>query len=215
MENIKYVNHFTTHPFICCNWTKSIHMFSNKSFKYLRSLSSTYLENKTRPAQFENEFIIYSEMLVKGLNFDSSSEFYLEHALPNREDHDAMTGLILHKGQSLDDPYIQVRATSDGNFFLELHASYKDSMYLQFGREASIQQKIKDLYDIPGFSRYYTVHTDTVLSSNHHFCRFEMPLRQLRSRNLVEYSIFVLNQAKPFLTLAQKVKESQRQVAAA
>ena len=190
-------------------------MFSTDSFKYLKSLASKYRDNLPRPTTFDDEFIIYSETLVKGLNYNTHQKYYLEHALPDRENENAMTALILQDGYTSGDPYLLVRTTKDGRFLLEVHASFDHMIYPQKGNETSFPQLVKTLFDNPGFRRYFTIHTDRSLSDHHHFIRYEMPLRQLRSRNLVEYSIFIIGQAAPFMDAALKMQEESREAVAA
>lgn len=190
-------------------------MFSNESFKYLKSIASASREDLPQPDSFEDEFIMYAEALVKGLNFSTHQKYFLEHALPDREDDNSMTGLILRNGHTHGDPYLQVRTTSDGRFMLEVHASFDQVADRPSVDGFSLAQLVKSLFDQPGFRRYFTIHTDLALGEQHHYIRYEMPLRQLRSRNLLEYSIFVLDKAAPFTEAVTALARDARQAVAA
>lgn len=190
-------------------------MFSTDSFKYLKSLASKYRDTLPRPAALEDEFIMYADTLVKGLNFNSHQKYSLEYALSGTEDQKGMEALILKEGWPGQELHILLRATGAGKFFLEVHTTFEESGYPAMANEPSFRQLANSLFDQPGFSRYFTLHSEGSLSENRHFIRYEMPLRQVRSRNLVEYSIFILEQATPFIESALKVREEIREAVAA
>ena len=190
-------------------------MFSTDSFKYLKSLASKHRENLPRPAAFEDEFILYAETLVKGLNFSTHRKYTLEYALPPRTDQDGMEAMILREGWPDDTLSLRVCMSGSGKFFLEIHASFEQLDYRASHNQTSSRKLFNSLYEKTGFSRYFTIHSEGALGENRHFIRYEMPLRQMRSRNLVEYSIFVLGQAAPFVAAALKMSEESREAVAA
>jgi hypothetical protein len=161
---------------------------------------------------FYDEFILYTQTLINGLNYQSDRKYFLEHALPNKEDQGGMTGLVLQEGQSLFDSYVQVKSTGKGNFRFEFHISFEDMVFQSNNKVEAFAMKAQNGFDQPAFNRYFTMHSDP--SSKHHFIRFEMPLRQLRSRNLLSYSIFIFNLAQPFIEAANALRKSRSQVAA-
>jgi hypothetical protein len=185
-------------------------MFSNESYKYLKSLASSQQKSRKRPAQFEDEFIMYAQTLVQGLNYDSSQAYFLEHALPNREDNDSMVGLILQRGESIHQSFIQIKTTSNGKFQLEIHVAAEDFFYQSFEEEEKYGSTFSKS---PVFHRYFSLNQDNA-AGNYQVIRYEMPLRQLRSRNLIEYSIFVLNLAQPFVEQLKSLQEERQSIAA-
>lgn len=190
-------------------------MFSTDSFRYLKSLASKYRENLPRPTTFEDEFIMYAETLVKGLNFNTLRKYFLEYALPQKKNQEAMEALVLRTGWANENLYLRIRTTEKGNFFLELHTSLKQFSWLDQESKQSFRNHMKSLLDEPGFSRYFSMHSENSGDEEHHFIRYEMPLRQMRSRNLVEYSIFIIERAKPFMEAALKMREESREAVAA
>ena len=187
-------------------------MFSKKSYQYLKSLRSSNLDNKERPFHYFDEFILYAQTLIDGLNYQSGRKYFLEHALPKKDDQGGITGLILQEGQSLFDSYVEVKSTDQGNFRFEFHISFEDMVFESLKEVEVFAETAHNRFDQPAFNRYFTLHSDP--SSHHHFIRFEMPLRQLRSRNLLSYSIFIFNLANPFIEAAITIRQSRRQVAA-
>jgi hypothetical protein len=185
-------------------------MFSNESFKYLKSLASSQQKNRKRPAQFEDEFIMYTQTLVQGLNYNSNQAYFLEHALPNREDDNSMVGLILQKRESINQSFIQIKTTSNGKFQLEVHVAVEDFFHQSFGEGEEFGSMFSKS---PVFDRYFSLNQDNS-AGNYKVIRYEMPLRQLRSRNLIEYSIFVLNLAQPFIEQIKSVQEEMQSKAA-
>ena len=190
-------------------------MFSTDSFKYLKSLASAYRENLPRPAAFEDEFIIYAQSLVQGLNFNTHQKYSLEYALPDLQDHIGMEAMIVRGGWPDSGLNLRVRTTRDGRFYLEIHTSSEQLPYHSPENKSLFRKLVKPLLDKPGLNRYFTLHSEGSLAEQNHFIRYEMPLRQLRSRNLLEYSLFILGQAAPFMEAALKAARESRKAAAA
>lgn len=185
-------------------------MFSNESFKYLKSLRSSRKDKREKPAQFEDEFIVYAQTLVQGLNFVSDQVYILEKALPGWEGHDSMLGVIKQTGKSSDQSFLKIKTTSKGKFQLEWHIAVDDLNQTFENEENSLVTTT--ISQSPIFNRYFSLQQDTI--ENHQIIKFEMPLRQLRSRNLVEYSIFVFNLAQPFIEQLKSFSKGKQSIAA-
>lgn len=148
----------------------------------MKALSSQYGNERPRPDTIEDELIMYTQAIVNGLNLQERHKFYIENVIPTTEG--GLSALIFQE-KFEDRQYLNVRMSAQGEFLIEIHNSR--SVELESFMESTIAK------------RYFTFEQSHTLEGEQQTLRFRMPLRQLKSRNLLDYSFFILGHARPFM----------------